>query len=113
MAAGYSHSYEENSTIELFTDSVVDRFFVNWQQVLTPKFMLTGSVDWEPATLEGRRGISPNRRETDTRVGLALVYHPLNNWSMSATVDVDRIHSQQPGRSLSRQRYGVTARYAF
>jgi hypothetical protein len=80
---------------------------------LSPKIIATGSFDWEPSILRGRRGISPDRDETNTRAGLALIYRPVNSWSLSATIDVDRVHSEQPGRGLARNRYGLSARYAF
>ncbi|HEU5081538.1 MAG TPA: hypothetical protein VFT72_20155 [Opitutaceae bacterium] len=113
VSLGYGHSYEETSSVDLFTDMIVNRFFVNWQHVLTPKMIASASVNWEPSTLRGRPGISPDRDETNTRIGLALLYRPVENWSLSSTIDLDHIRSEQPGRSLERQRYGVSAKYAF
>lgn len=113
VSIGYSYSLEETSGIELYTDMVVSRFFVNWQHILTPKLTGTASLVWEPSTLRGRREISPDRNETNTRLGTALVYRPGGNWSVAGTLDVDRIHSQQVGRSLARERLGVSVKYAF
>lgn len=113
VSAGYSYSLEETSGIERFTDVAVNRLFVNWQHVLTPRLVASALASWEPSILQGRSGISPNRDETNTRLGLALTFRPLANWSLSATLDVDRIRSDEPGRGLSRERAGVSAKYAF
>jgi len=113
VSAGYSYSLEETSTIDLFDDMAVNRFFVNCEQAITPKLTGSVSVDWEPSILEGRRNISPNRNEVNTRVGFALIYRLQDQLSFSATIDLDQINSDQPGRSLSRQRYGVSVKYAF
>lgn len=113
VSVGYSYSIEETSGVELYTDMLVNRFFVNWQHVLTPKLTGTASLIWEPSVLRGRRDISPDRRETNTRLGTALVFTPAPNWSVAGTLDVDRIHSQQPGRGLARERLGVSIKYAF
>ncbi|HEY9154479.1 MAG TPA: hypothetical protein VIM69_05070 [Opitutaceae bacterium] len=113
VSAGYSYSLEETSTIDLFDDMAVNRFFVNCEQAITPKLTGSASVDWEPSILEGRRNVSPNRNEVNTRIGLALIYRLEQELSFSATIDIDQINSDQPGRSLSRQRYGVSAKYAF
>jgi hypothetical protein len=113
VALGYGHSYEETSGVDLFTDTEVNRFFLNWQHVLSPKLVASSSLNWEPSVLRGRRGVSPDRDETNTRVGLALLYRPRENWSFAATIDLDHIRSEQPGRNLERQRYGLSAKYAF
>jgi len=113
VSVGYSYSLEETSTIELFDDMAVNRFFVNCEQAITPKLTGTASVDWEPSILQGRRHISPNRNEVNTRVGFAMIYRLEEQLSFSATIDIDQINSDQPGRSLARQRYGVSAKYAF
>jgi hypothetical protein len=92
----------------------VHRFFVNVQHVLTPKLTSSASLVWEPSTLQGRTGVSPNRRETNTKLGTALVYRPgAGDLSLMATIDVDRVHSEVVGRGLKRERYGVSARWAF
>ncbi len=113
IAAGYSYSLEETSTIELFNDMAVNRFFVNCEQALTPKLTGSASVDWEPSVLEGRRGVSPNKNEVNTRLGFAVIYRVHDQLSYSATIDIDQINSDQAGRSLSRQRFGLSAKYAF
>jgi hypothetical protein len=113
IAVGYSHSVEETSNVDLFTDSVVNRVFVNWQHVITPKVTGTTSVIWEPSELQGRTGVSPDRKERNLRIGVALIYRPAPNWSISANLDVDQIDSEQPGRSLERERTGISVRFAF
>ncbi|PTY05657.1 hypothetical protein DB347_14920 [Opitutaceae bacterium EW11] len=113
VSVGYSYSLEETSGVQRFTDVAVNRLFVNWQHVLTPKLVGSALVDWDPSILQGRPGVSPNRNETNTRIGLTLTYRVLANWSLSSSLDIDRIRSDEPGRGLSRERVGVSARYAF
>lgn len=113
VSLGYSYSIEETTGVSLYTDMLVNRFFINWQHVITPKLTGTASLVWEPSLLRGRRGIAPDADETNTRLGTALVFRPFGNWSVAATLDVDRIHSDQPGRGLNRERIGLSVRYAF
>lgn len=113
VSLGFSHSVEETSSVALFTDARVNRVFLNWNHVLTPKLTGSTALIWEPTTLQGRSGISPDRSETNLRVGLAAHYRPRENLTLSATVDLDRIASDQPGRDLRRNRIGVAAKYAF
>ncbi len=113
VAAGYAHATEETSNVDLYVDRAVNRFFVNLQQTLTPKSLASASVTWEPGVLRGRRGVSPDRDETNFKAGVAFQYKPAVNWSVSATLDYDRIRSDDPNRGLSRMRSGVSAKFVF
>jgi hypothetical protein len=113
VSVGYSHSVEETSNVQLFTDAEVHRLFLNWQHVITPKLLATSAVNWEPSVLKGRRGVSSDRDETNLRVGTALVFRASELLSFTANVDLDRIRSDQPGRDLKRERLGISAKYAF
>jgi hypothetical protein len=113
VSAGYGFSVEEVSNLDVYTDMSVHRFFVNVQQVVTPKFLVTAALSWEPTRLNGRAGLSPDRSETNAKAGLALVYRVGPRWTLSATVDVDDVESDDPGRLLDRQRGGLSARLVF
>jgi hypothetical protein len=113
VSFGYGYSVEETSNIEVYSDMSVNRFFVNMQQVIVPKIVATGSVTWEPSQLHGRQNVHADMNETNTRLGLALIYRPGRVWSVSATFDYDRINSGDPSRQLKRARSGLNAKYVF
>jgi len=113
VSAGYGYSVEETSNTDLYSDMSVNRFFVNLQQVVMPRFTATGSVAWAPSRLHGRTGVSPDLDETNLQLGLALTYRPGKVWSVSATFDYDRIRSDDTSRQLKRARSGVSAKYTF
>lgn len=113
VSLGYGYSVEETSNTDLYTDMSVNRFFLNWQQVLTPKFVLTGSVTWEPSRLHGRLGVRADQDETNGQFGAALVYRPTRRISVSLTADYDRVTSDDRFRALKRTRAGLSAKYVF
>ena len=112
VSGGYTHSLEETDNPALFTDTRVNRFFVNLQEALTAQVVASVSVTVEPATLLGRRG-QPNISETTTRFGFALTYVARKNFTFSATYDCDRIHSDAPDRRQDRTRLGINGRLYF
>lgn len=113
VSAGYIHAVEENSNVDAYTDTQVDRFFINLQHAFTAQ--TTGSLfyDLEPSTLNGRAGVSPDRSETIQRTGLAVTYQPRRHWTVSATADFDLTQSDDPNRDQQRNRIGLDVRYAF
>ncbi len=112
LTGGYVHTLEEASDVALFTDTKVNRFFVNVQHAISPLIVASGSLTYEPSTLQGR-GMIPDVDERTTRFGLALTYLPTTHWTISATLDNDRVRSDLAPRRMSRQRYGVNAAFAF
>lgn len=112
VTAGYVYTLEESSNVTLYTDTQVNRFFVNVQHALTGLITVSGSIDWEPSQLQGRRGL-PNVDENTTRLGVALTYLPTKNWAISASYDYDKVSSDDAARELDRNRMGLTARYSF
>lgn len=113
IALGYGFSVEEVSNLDRYTDRSVHRFFVNAQHVLTPKLVATASATREPTTLNGRPGAGPDRDETNTRFGAALLYRLRVNWTVSATLDRDDVSSDDPGRELKRTRAALSVRCVF
>lgn len=112
LAAGYVYTLEEPSDVLRFTDTKVNRFFVNVQHRLSALVTASGSVTWEPSQLQGRTGVA-DVDETTSRVGLALSWLPTKNWVVSATADADHVNSDDPSRAQDRTRYGVSARFSF
>lgn len=112
LAAGYIRTYEETSNVATYTDTRVNRLFVNVQHAVSALVVASGSVTYEPSQLQGRLG-NPDADETTTRVGVALTWLPTPHWSFSASYDHDNVDSDDAGRGQERERVGVSAGYAF
>ncbi|MBC7366268.1 MAG: outer membrane beta-barrel protein [Undibacterium sp.] len=112
VSAGYVHTLEESSDVVRFTDTQINRFFVNAQHPLSSRIVASGSLSYEPSKLQGRRGRA-DLDETTTRFGAALTYLAARNWSVAASYDYDNIDSDDAARGQVRQRVGVSATYAF
>lgn len=113
VASGYTYTIEEASDVTNYTDTDVNRLFLNVQHRLTGTFSASGSFTYEPSTLQGRRGVRADTDEETTRLGLALTWLPTKNWSVSATYDLDRVSSDAADREQSRDRVGISGRYSF
>jgi len=112
VSGGYAYTLDESSDVANYTDTKVNRFFINLQHAIAPLIVASGSVDYEPSVLQGRRGIS-NANETTLRFGAAISYLPTKNWTLSATYDYDRVNSDVAVREMVRSRTGLSATYAF
>jgi hypothetical protein len=112
VTGGYMLSLEESSDTARFTDTRVNRFFVNVQHHVTALIVASASVTFEPSVLKGRRG-QANLDEDTFRVGGALSYLPTKNWVVSGTIDYDRVRSDEAARDTKRLRFGVNGSYAF
>lgn len=112
LTGGYAYTFDETSDTARFTDSKIHRLFVNVQHSITPLTVASGSLGYEPAQLQGRRGLA-NINETTTRAGVALSYLPKKNWTISASYDYDRVRSDDAARKMVRNRVGVSANYSF
>jgi hypothetical protein len=113
LAAGYTYTFEEPSDTTRFTDTQVNRFFVNLQHRLSGTFTASGSLTYEPSRLQGRAGVQVDIDETTTRFGLGLSWQPNKNWTVAGTFDHDEVNSDDPSRGQNRDRYGVSARLTF
>lgn len=112
LSAGYAHLFEETSDTARFTDARINRIFVNVQHPVSSAIVFSGSLTYEPGTLQGRRGFA-DVREKSVRAGVALSYLPAKNWIVSATADHDRVRSDDPVRRLKRNRASLGATYSF
>jgi hypothetical protein len=112
LSGGYVYTLEETSDPERFTDTKVHRIFANVQHSLTALIVASGSLTYEPSTLQGRRGTT-NISETTVRGGAALSYLPTRNWTLSAGYDYDRVRSDEPSRALRRSRIALNAIFSF
>jgi hypothetical protein len=112
LTAGYAYTLEETSDPGRFTDTKVHRVFANVQHAVTALIVASGSLTYEPATLQGRRG-NADVDENNLRGGAALSYLPTKNWTLSAGCDYDRVRSDDPARKLRRQRVALSAIFTF
>jgi predicted porin len=113
LAAGYTYTIEEPSDVANYTDTKVNRFFVNLQHRLSGTITASGSLTYEPSQLQGRPAVHADADEKTTRLGLGLSWQPTKNWSVSGTCDLDDVNSDDVNRGQNRSRYGVSARYTF
>ncbi len=112
MLFGLGYNLEETSDTARYNDTKIGRAFVSVQHSLTALIVASGSVTYEPGTLQGRRGIA-NVSEKTVRAGAALSYLPSKNWTVSASVDVDQTWSQEASRDLLRKRSALSVTYTF
>lgn len=112
VTGGYAYTLDETSDTVRFTDSKINRFFVNVQHAFTALIVGSVSLGWEPSQLQGRRGFA-DIDENTARVGFALTYLPRKNWSISATFDHDQVNSDDVARDLRRDRAGLSSTYSF
>lgn len=114
---GASYALEETTDTARYTDTRVNRYFVNAQHSLTKILVASASLTYEPAELQGRV-TAPGVRERDieettVRTGAALSYLPTKNWTVSGHYDYDRVYSGLASREMVRHRVGLNAIYTF
>jgi predicted porin len=112
LTAGYAYTLEETSDPERFTDTKLHRMFANVQHAVTALIVASGSLTYEPASLQGRRG-NPDISESTVRGGAALSYLPTKNWTLTAGYDYDRVRSDDAARTLRRNRVALSAIFTF
>lgn len=112
-SAGYAFSVLESSNLDLYTDACTHRLFANIRHSLTPRLAASASLNYEPGTLNVRKGMGGDRDETCLRAGAAITCLLSKYWTFSTTLDYDKVVSDDPARELARLRGGVSARYAF
>lgn len=112
LAGGYAYTFEETSDTARFTDIKVNRLFANVQHAVSALVVASGSLTYEPGTLQGRRGVA-NVDEKTLRAGAALSYLPTKNWIVTGSVDHDRVRSDDRVRRLKRNRVSVGATFSF
>jgi predicted porin len=112
LATGYTYTLEESSDVVNFTDTKVNRFFVNVQHRVSGAITASCSLTYEPSQLQGR-GTHVDVDEKTTRLGLGLSWLPTKNWTLSGTYDLDEVNSDAANRDQHRERAGVSARYTF
>jgi Putative beta-barrel porin 2 len=112
VSVGYTYDIDETSDPVHFTDENVNRIFANIQHTFTPLIVGSASVDYEPASLNGRPGVA-DIDEDSTHAGLALTYLPARDWRLTASYDYDFVDSGLSYRGLNRSRIGVSATVNF
>jgi opacity protein-like surface antigen len=112
ILGGLGYSIDETSNTATYNDAKIYRLFVSLRHSLTALIVASGSVSFEPSTLQGRRG-QADVDETSVRMGAALSYLPTRNWIVSASFDYDRVRSDEATRALRRTRFGLNATHSF
>jgi hypothetical protein len=112
LLGGFGYTLEETSDTARFNDTKVYRAFVSVQHSFTALIVASASLTHEPSTLQGRRS-QVNVDEKSLRSGAALSYLPTKNWTVSASIDFDRVRSDDRNRNLDRTRLGLNAVYTF
>ncbi|MBA4136686.1 MAG: hypothetical protein C0518_05155 [Opitutus sp.] len=112
FTGGYTFAIEEASDVTRFTDTRVNRLFLNVQHRISGAFTASSSFTIEPSKLQGRAG-QTDLDETTTRFGAALSWIPTKNWVITGTYDRDHVASDDNARDQERGRYGVSARLSF
>ncbi len=112
LSGGYTYTIEEPSDTISYTDTRVNRLFVNLQHRLTALITAGASFTYEPSQLQGRAPVA-DADETIVRSGVNLSWLPNRHWTVTATLDVDRVDSDVASREQDRTRFGVSARYSF
>lgn len=112
LVGGYEYTLDETSDTAHFNDTQVHRFFVNVEHHVTALIVASGSLTYEPAELQGRRGQKDIEEDT-VRFGGAINYLPNKNWVISGSYDHDRVWSGINARELTRNRFGLHATYTF
>jgi hypothetical protein len=112
ITGGYTYTLEESSDTARFTDTKVDRVFVNVQHTISPLLIASGSLTYEASVLQGRRTFA-NVNDHTIRGGVALSYLPNKHWTISFSYDDDHVTSDEAARKLDRERFALNAAYTF
>ena len=113
VAAGYALAFEEPSSLSLYTDVRVHRWFAEVQHAVSPFIIASGLLQYEPSVLQGRAGVVPDRDETTTRAGVAVTYLAIRRWAVTVSADFDHVDSEDLARDYDRTRFGLSGRYDF
>jgi predicted porin len=111
-SAGFVYTLEEASNVATYTDTKVNRYFVNAQHAVSAAITASASLTYEPSTLRGRRGFADADDRT-IRGGLALTWTARKNLTASLTYDHDGVSSDDTSRNMHRNRWGVNGAYTF
>ena len=112
LSAGYTYSLQETDDPTHFTDSKVNRYFVNLQYAFSPLIVGSTSLTESPSILLGMPGQTDIHEKT-TRLGFALSYLVNKNVTLSATYDYDLVNSGLANRDQLRSRVGASCRLYF
>lgn len=112
VVGGYAYTLEETSDTARFNDSRVNRLFGTMQHSFTALIVGSATVIFEPAELQGRRGVA-NLSETTFRGGATVSYLPSTRWTIALSYDYDHVRSDEAARQMARHRTGLNATYSF
>lgn len=109
---GYAHTLEETSDTARFNDSRVNRLFATLQHALSARIVGAATLIFEPAQLQGRRGVA-DLAETTVRGGSSLSYLASSRWTVVLSYDYDHVSSDDATRRMVRQRTGINVSCSF
>jgi hypothetical protein len=112
LSGGYTYTLEEPSDTLSYTDTRVNRFFVNLQHRLSALVTAGASFTYEPTQLQGRAPVA-DADENIMRTGLSLSWLPNRHWTVTASYDIDRVNSDVASRDQDRSRFNLSARLSF
>lgn len=112
VSAGFTYTLEEASNVATYTDTEVNRYFVNVQHAVTAAITASTAFTYEPSKLRGRRGFASADDRT-VRAGAALTWTGKKDWTFSLTYDLDNVSSDDTSRDMHRSRWGVNGAYTF
>lgn len=112
VSTGFVYTLEEASNVATYTDTEVNRYFVNVQHAVTAAITASASFTYEPSKLRGRRGFASADDRT-LRAGAALTWTAKKDWTASLTYDHDGVSSDDTSRDMHRNRWGVSGAYTF
>lgn len=112
ISGGFVRTYEETSNVNAYSDTRINRLFLNVQHAVSALVVASASITYEPSELQGWLS-NPDADENTTRVGLALTWLASPRWSVSASYDYDKVSSDDVSRGQQRERVGVSAGYTF
>ena len=112
MAFSFTYETVETSAPIQFSGEDTFSLLLNVQHALTSKIFLAGSIYYDSAELIKQRA-PENVSDNTVRLGLSAIYQPSQNWSIIFSYDFDDTGSDDPFRTETRSRVGISARYTF
>lgn len=115
FSTGIRVSTTDTDATSDYADQDGRMIFLNVQHMVSGNIYVSSSISYELADLNPRAD-RPGLAGIDDkflRLGLAATYLITDNFSVTASLDIDRFRSDASFREQDRTRFGISARYAF
>jgi len=115
LSGGLRYSTTATDSTDLYADQDSLLVFLNVQHMVTGAVTVSASISYDRSDLNPRKDLGgiPEIEDRTLRLGFAASYLVSENFSVSATLDIDRVSSDVFYREQDRTRFGISARYAF